>query len=102
VYWSGGCGNFSISRGICDYQKVVVMNTVDLQWVGNGLILAATYLLAHKRKSSLVYYSLGNACWITWALPHHVWGIVALDGILTVLNVRAWITWRMDERGGKS
>jgi hypothetical protein len=69
-----------------------------LQWGGNASILLATYLLARKMKVCLVLYSLGNLLWIIWALQHHVWAIVVLDGILTVLNVRAWLAWKADEQ----
>ena len=69
-----------------------------LQWGGNASSLLATYLLARKRKVCLVLYSLGNLLWITWAMRHHIWAIVSLDGILTVLNVRAWLAWKADEQ----
>lgn len=75
-----------------------MIDTSALPWIGNGLILAATYLLARKRKICLVYYSLGNVLYIVWAFQHQIWGVVALDGVLTGLNVRAWIAWNLEEK----
>jgi hypothetical protein len=67
-----------------------------LQWIGNSFILLATYALAKKKRLCLVLYSLGNVCWITSGIHSHLWAIVALDGILTALNIRAWIQWSKD------
>lgn len=69
------------------------MLDLALQWLGNTCILLGCWLLVDKKKSSLVCFSLGNLCWITYGIHSHLWAIVVLDSILTVLNVKAWIQW---------
>lgn len=64
-----------------------------IQWAGNGCILLGSWLLAKKRRSCLVAYSIGNFCWISYGVAAHIWPMVALDAILTGLNVWGWLRW---------
>lgn len=71
---------------------MLMLNTI-LQWAGNGFILLATYELSKKKRLCLVYYSIGNLLWMVYSIHSHLWALLALDVILTALNVRAWFKW---------
>ena len=74
---------------------------VIIQWVANILTVSGVWILAKKDRSALLLLVVGNLLWMCYAISVHMWALVTINLVMTILDVRAWYKWGSESKRSK-
>jgi len=69
-----------------------------LPWLLSTITIYATWLAGDKSIRSWQIKLGGQVLWLAWVWASASWGLLPMNGVLTVLYVRAYMKWKEDER----
>jgi nicotinamide riboside transporter PnuC len=64
-----------------------------LQWVGNLFVFLGVWYVGEKKRFCFLYSIIGNVLWVWYSCRTHLWSMVFLAGLFTILAVRNWYKW---------
>jgi hypothetical protein len=68
------------------------LNAGLIQWPATAATIIASWLVASrsKRRRQIGFWGFlaSNALWVAWAVPARAWGLVVLQVVLAIMNIR--------------
>ena len=70
------------------------MGLIIIEWLGTICSLSGAILNARHRVEGFYIWTVGNVFWITLALSKHLYGMLTMTLVFTVINFVGIYSWR--------